>query len=327
MVNCSASIITREAYTVPPKIYVINLVAAQDRQAFMRQQLQPLDVPFEFFDAIHGTQNPDHYLFKKYNNTKRTRLRGANSSLKLSQLGCFASHYLLWEKCVQGSEPIIVLEDDAILLPTFIQFIEDADKFANHYDLVWMQPSRKVANQTGHPLERIGAFTVKKFAKGFAGATGYLVTPNAAQALLDYSVEWLYPVDNTMDRFYDHKIEAIGLDPACLTQDDNFQSFINEPDFVHKRTLQDTIRHEYANLKDNLRRVSHNVAFLIGRKITGILARLWCPQLCASSGRHHTTMPTSDAEHKDTAQALHLLSEPADSAGPLPLRNTDKVIQ
>ncbi|CAM5524603.1 glycosyltransferase family 25 protein [Eoetvoesiella caeni] len=255
---------------MPPKIYVISLATAQERQAFMRQQLQSLNVPFEFFDAIHGVKNPDHYLFKKYNDTKRTQLRGANASLKLSQLGCFASHYLLWEKCVQDNEPIIVLEDDAILLPTFMQFAENAGKFASHYGLVWMQPSRKVANQAGHPIEKIGPFTVKKFAKGFAGATGYLITPTTAQILLNYSAEWLYPVDNTMDRFYDHKVESVGLDPACLMQDDNFESFINGPDAAgHKRTLRDTIRREYANLKDNLKRASHNTAFLIRWKITG----------------------------------------------------------
>jgi len=255
---------------MPPKIYVISLAAAQDRRAFMSQQLQSLNVPFEFFNAIHGVQNPDHYLFKKYNDKKRARLRGANASLKLSQLGCFASHYLLWEKCVQSGEPIIVLEDDAILLPTFMQFIGNAKKFASHYSLVWLQPSRKVANQAGHALEKIGPFTVKKFAKGFAGTTGYLITPRTAQTLLNYSAEWLYPVDNTMDRFYDHKIEAIGLDPACVTQDDDFDSFINGPDANHKRTLQDTIRREYASLKDNLRRISHNTAFLIRLKLTGM---------------------------------------------------------
>lgn len=235
----------------------------------MRQQLQSLNVPYEFFNAIHGAQNPDHYLFKKYNDKKRALLRGSNASLKLSQLGCFASHYLLWEKCAQDGEPIIILEDDAILLPTFVQFIENTKDFASHYGLVWMQPSRKIANQAGHALEKIGPFTVKKFAKGFAGTTGYLITPTTAQTLLDYCSEWLYPVDNTIDRFYDHKIEAIGLEPACVTQDDDFESFINEPDANNKRTLQDTVRREYASLKDNLKRTAHNMAFLIRLKLTG----------------------------------------------------------
>jgi len=71
-----------------------------------------------------------------------------------------------------------------------------------------------------------------------------------------------------MDRFYDHKIEAIGLDPACIKQEDAFESFINEPDANHKRSLYDTIRREYSNFKDNLKRASHNKAFSIRLKIT-----------------------------------------------------------
>src|SRR3546814_4320493 len=106
-------------------------------------------------------------LFKKYNDKKRARLRGSGASLRLSQLGCFASHYLLWEKCVQARKAIIVLEDDAILLPEFMSFYENAAAFASRYGLVWLQPSRKISDQAGLVLETIGPFTVKKFAKGF----------------------------------------------------------------------------------------------------------------------------------------------------------------
>ncbi|NYT63515.1 glycosyltransferase family 25 protein [Alcaligenaceae bacterium] len=247
-----------------PSIYVISLQAAQDRKASMRQQLDALGVAYEFFDAVHGTQNPDHHLFKKYNDSKRALRRGANASLRLSQLGCFASHYLLWEKCVQKRTPFIVLEDDAVLQAPFMSFYEHASEFAANYGLVWLQPSRKVAKQSGRFLEKIGPFKVKKFFKGFSGTTGYLITPATAQTLLDYSTEWIYPVDNTMDRFYEHKVEAIGLDPVCLAQDDGFESFINDAaTHGHKRSLSDTIRREYTNFKDTFSRNTHNLAFYI----------------------------------------------------------------
>ena len=35
------------------------------------------------------------------------------------ELGCFASHYLLWEKCLELNEPIVVIEDDAQLEECF----------------------------------------------------------------------------------------------------------------------------------------------------------------------------------------------------------------
>lgn len=254
-----------------PNIYIISLVDAEDRRVFMREQLQSLGLEYVFFDAVHGAKNPDHELFARYNDARRARLRGANASLRPSQLGCFASHYLLWEECVRVGAPIIVLEDDAMLTPSFMSFYENTGQFAQHYGLVWLQPSRKIQHQAGLVLEQIGPFTVKKFAKGFSGTTGYLITPHAAQVLLDYSTEWVYPVDNTMDRFYEHGIEAIGLDPVCLAQDDDFESSINVADTGSRRSWSDTWRREVSNLWDNLRRMTHNACAWLKVKLGGSL--------------------------------------------------------
>lgn len=227
----------------------------------MQSQLQQLGLTYDFFDAVHGAQTPDHYLFRKYNDKKRARLRGAGAPLRLPQLGCFASHYLLWEECVRSGRPIMVLEDDAILLPGFMDFYRRAAEFAGSYGLVWMQPSRKIPNQKGCPLRKIGPFTVKKFAKGFSGSTGYLITPTAARTLLSYAHEWLYPLDITMDRFYDHKVEAIGIDPVCVAQDDGLESSINVAESGRRSGPGEKLRREYANMKDALRRVGHNLVF------------------------------------------------------------------
>lgn len=235
----------------------------------MREQLSKLDVQHEFFDAVHGARHPDHPLFLKYNDRKRAGRRGANASLRPAQLGCFASHYLLWEKCVALQQTIIVLEDDAILLPSFAAFHAKAHDFAQRYGLVWLQPSRKAQDQAGHRLEEIGHFTVKKFAKGFSGTTGYLITPPTAQTLLTYCSEWIYPVDNTMDRFFEHKIEAIGIDPVCVTQDDDFDSFINVADNGTRHSLSDKAHREWSNLKDTWKRQRHNLAFKIKTRAGG----------------------------------------------------------
>ncbi|MEO6959719.1 MAG: glycosyltransferase family 25 protein [Burkholderiaceae bacterium] len=249
-----------------PAIYVISLASAAQRRAFMRRQLDPLGLPYKFFDAVHGAQNPGYYLFKKYNDKERIRRRGKGASLRLSQLGCFASHYLLWEKCMRENVPIIILEDDAALLPPFVQFCGHAARFVHEYGFVWLQPSRKIANQTGLQLGKIGPFSVRKFAKGFSGTTGYLISPEIARTLINYCSEWIYPVDNTLDRFYEHNVEAIGIDPVCIVQDDDLESFINVADSGRKRSLIDTLRRECANLVDSSRRIRHNLTFSMRHK-------------------------------------------------------------
>ena len=251
---------------MPPHIYVISLASAQDRRASMRKQLDPLGVPYTLVDAVHGKHTPNHPLFAHYNDKKRVWRRGAGSSLKPGQLGCFASHYLLWQQCVEQGLPIIVLEDDAILQPNFMAFYNHAEQFADHYGLVWLHPSTKQDQKTGLKLETIGPFNVRKFSKGFSQAAGYLLTPQAAQALLNYSQEWLYPVDNTMDRFFDHGVESIGLDPVCIKHDLEFESAINADHTESQRSTADRLRRELYSLKDNLARNWHNLRFTLKTK-------------------------------------------------------------
>lgn len=255
-----------------PPIYVISLSTAHERRAFMLEQLQKLNIHFEFFNAVHGTQNPDHPLFKKYDDKERRRRRGPGVSLNLGQLGCFASHYVLWEKCVELGGPIILLEDDALILePAFSAFYNNANDFADVYGLVWLQPElgkqrRDIA------LGKFKGFDVKKFLKGATGTTGYMIGPGAAQALLDYCQTWIYPVDTTMKRFFEHGVEAIGIEPVCIRPQDGLGSFINTGKKV-KRTLRQKLRRELFSTADKFKRWKHNTLFRLqrsrGRRYTG----------------------------------------------------------
>ncbi|TNH09915.1 glycosyl transferase, partial [Testudinibacter sp. TR-2022] len=60
-----------------PKIYVINLKTSVDRKEHMDQQFKllvkkhpELKLNIEYFPAVHGTKEPNHPLFKKYNAEK-----------------------------------------------------------------------------------------------------------------------------------------------------------------------------------------------------------------------------------------------------------------
>ncbi len=251
-----------------PAIHVISLPGLPDRRRFMQDQLDRLGIGrYEFFDAIHGKAQPDFYLFQKYDAVRRARIKGTGNALKLSQLGCFASHYLLWEKCVETGQPIIILEDDAILMPNFMDFYEESVQMLQKHGLIWMHASTKAKHKQGWPLERIGAFTLKKLVHGHSGTAGYLISPDCARTMMVYCSQWIYAVDDTMARFFDHKIEAIGLDPVCVVHNDDFESTINEKSARLNRTLSDKMRREYANLKDIIKRNAHNLQFYVEYKL------------------------------------------------------------
>ena len=52
------------------------------------------------------------------------------------EVGCFLSHYLLWKKCIDLNEPILILEDDAIITDEFD--IEKIEKLTDEYNFIYL---------------------------------------------------------------------------------------------------------------------------------------------------------------------------------------------
>lgn len=239
--------------------FVINLAKSHARKQFIQSQFSTLNqslatpIAFTFFPAVDGKANPDFYLFKKYNAKKHFQRKG--NQLTLAQLGCFASHYLLWEQCVALDQGIIVLEDDAILHPEFIdayQFITSRD---NHFEFFWLSPpapaKRKQRSQLVFSLPN-SQIALYRFYKSWANATGYYLTPQAAKKLLTQCEEWIYEVDTTMERYWENRLDFLGLMPFCLEPDLSQESNIPIP--KAKKNIITKIRRECHNFKDNFNR-------------------------------------------------------------------------
>ncbi|MER1966976.1 glycosyltransferase family 25 protein [Castellaniella sp. GW247-6E4] len=243
-------------------IHIVNLPSRTDRRARLAAQMALMgDYPYSFFSAVHGARQPDHPLFRHYDPAARERVKGHGSPLKPSQLGCFASHYLLWQECVESGAPLIVIEDDAILGPNFAKFLEHAPAIARRWPLVWLHGNDKPGRDPSIAVDREGAFVLHKKLKGHFRTVAYLITPAGAQALLRHCETWIYPVDDTMIRFYEHGVESIALRPACVTHDDASESDIRGPASRARRGLGDTLRREAFRLRDNLRKTLHNTVF------------------------------------------------------------------
>ncbi len=241
------------------KIFVINLAKSSDRRSQMIDKFSALnaEINYQFFTAVHGKETPNHPLFAKHNSQKRQQRKG--SATTLGQLGCFASHYLLWEKCVELNEGIIVMEDDALLLDNFLNtyhFLSSAD---NTFEFLWLCLSlnggkhKTVANFPAFNLN------VERFYLGFGNTACYYITPQAAKKLLAYCEEWIWNVDISMDRYYENKLNFYGVLPACVQQDYTFTSDVplNKED---KRTLATKIRREFYNACDRFKRTFYNLS-------------------------------------------------------------------
>ncbi|ANF62375.1 glycosyltransferase family 25 protein [[Haemophilus] ducreyi] len=234
-------------------IFIINLEKSVERKKIIQQQFSHLatEIPFEFFNAIYGKENPDFYLFKKYNESERIKRKG--NQMNLAQLGCFASHYLLWEKCLELNQPIIILEDDAILHDNFIEAYDFLSDKENIFEFLWLSPPAPARRgQQGKKLYQINAkeLSVFKFYKCWGNTTGYYITPAAAKKLLNYCQEWIYDLDITIERYWANDLACLALIPACLEPDLSLESNIPVDKGKQQRTVAIRLRREFYALKD-----------------------------------------------------------------------------
>ena len=240
-----------------------HLEKSLDRKQYMQQQLEKHlskleDYDIHFFVGVNGNETPQYPLFLKHYNDKKAIARKGRS-LSLGQLGCYASHFLLWQKCLELNTPLLILEDDAKLRSNFSDVLKFATSEQNHYEFFWLQPTRTPKTRKKQ-IENLGEFSIYQFTHGFGGTTGYYLTPKAAKKFIAQSQEWIYPVDNTMDLFWKNKVPFYGIEPACIISDDSkFNSIIGDFRQGVKRSLFIKCKREFFEIATRLQRFWFNL--------------------------------------------------------------------
>jgi GR25 family glycosyltransferase involved in LPS biosynthesis len=120
-----------------------------------------------------------------------------------ARIGCALSHYLLWQRCVDEDEPILVLEHDAVFIRRFEPFdfhgicqINDPLGATRRGDWWSEQMSKRgpgvwPKTWVTRPADRIP--------DGLAGNSAYVIQPHAARELIAlYHELGVWPNDATM---------------------------------------------------------------------------------------------------------------------------------
>ncbi|WP_154213226.1 glycosyltransferase family 25 protein [Helicobacter pylori] len=134
------------------QVYIISLKESQRRLDTEKLVLESNEkfkgrCVFQIFDAI----SPKYQDFEKlvqelYDSSSLLKSDWFHSDYCYQELlpqefGCYLSHYFLWKECVKLNQPIVILEDDAILESNFIQALEDCLKspfdFVRLYGHYW----------------------------------------------------------------------------------------------------------------------------------------------------------------------------------------------
>lgn len=246
----------------PIPIRIISLATRPDRRRQIAAQFDRLGVSgYSFLDAVNGREQPDHPLFAHYDPVARARVKGRGRDLKPSQLGCFASHYLLWQECAASGQPLIVIEDDAILKENFADMLVHAQALSSTWPLIWLHEYDRPGRDPSMEVGRVGPFTLNRKLKKHSCSVAYLLSPEAAATLLKHCQAWVYPLDDTMFRFYEHGVENIALQPACVIQDHESPSDITGPGGEVLPPLWDRVRREAYQARDTVWRALHNLRF------------------------------------------------------------------
>lgn len=171
------------------KVFVISLASSLDRRERVARKLGGRKIDFQFIDACDGRLGLHPYL-KHYD--EKSFIVHRRRKAAPGELGCYVSHLLAWEKCVELNEPIVVMEDDFELTADFEAGVAYLDKLAGKVAFVRLEPLEKQFFLTSR---KDPDFTLVKQLNVGMCATGYVITPQGAQKLLEHAMPIKMPID------------------------------------------------------------------------------------------------------------------------------------
>ncbi len=195
-----------------PSIFVISLAREAERRARMQQELAGFD--FEFFEAVDGSlldaDDYGHRLDAEWLRIMRGR------KLSAEEIGCFLSHYGLWEHIVEAEiSCALVLEDDARLEDGFQEIVAEAMKIQAQWDVVYLAAIKK-------PLRMVRMIAALNGCRWLiqcrrrTGGVGYLIRLDAAKALLHHCWRIRAPIDYLYTGWWENGLRVYAVDPAII---------------------------------------------------------------------------------------------------------------
>ncbi len=158
-------------------IFIISLLSSERRRIFQQEQMQKLDLSFEFLEAT-SVDNISAEVYKKHKNDWQR-------SLKNVEIACYFSHRNAWNKVIESNQSALILEDDALLSKCTPEILESLLNIKD-IDLVTLENRgrKKFVARSG---EGIGCYSILlRLYQDRTGAAGYVLYPNGAKKLIQH---------------------------------------------------------------------------------------------------------------------------------------------
>lgn len=189
---------------------VINLKSRADRlEKFKENNAASLaGCEVTIFEAIDGRSMTLPALEAAgFGTDKNWRDPLLKRTLTWGEIGCFLSHYKVWELIAKQNEPVLVLEDDAVLTGT----IAEINQMIDGHELLYLAHSE----QRPEGRETLDDKLVRPCYPYWTSA--YVITPDGAAKLLDTDInKSIIPVDEYMPRMTD-RLNVVAAAPPLAS--------------------------------------------------------------------------------------------------------------
>jgi len=185
-------------------IHLSKIKPSLDSALLLKSKLESFGMTPELFEGSYGNvvmeqyeqQGRKHHPWSfKHGPEKRLPPEYITQQQKnAGVIGCFDSHYRLWQKCFELQEPILIMEDDADAIRPYIP-VDFEDVL-----IVAFSHQKKRKKYIQYIYESEGEPEAKPYRQSsMPGTAGYVIKPHAAKILLDEYKNSFLPADNAMN--------------------------------------------------------------------------------------------------------------------------------
>ena len=175
------------------KKLVINLERRSDRKDLFIENNKSL-TDYEFLEAVDGKEIYYNDLFNMGLDTDKSwRDPFHNRKLTHGEIGCLLSHFRAWARVAEQEEPMMILEDDAIVLENYDE--QYYESLTEDYDLIYLQRNENQPEQVAVIDDVIETPSYPY------NLTAYILTPEGAKALVGTNIlQNIIPADEYVPR-------------------------------------------------------------------------------------------------------------------------------
>lgn len=229
-----------------PPVVVISLVDSDVRRTHIATQMTNAGVPFRFFDAERVEAYPPEY-------DALTRLQMYANHLTLGEVGCYDSHYRIWQDLARSNDDIwCVLEDDIELTPDFSRRLAAAMDVPAPWGVMRLKDCGSAGRWQVAALP--GGGVLNDHRKQPGGTHAYLIRRDAALTLLRYGRRMIHPVDDMINRNWEHGVRMISMAPAIVLDRGNDLGTTIVGRQKARRSISQKLRREFHAGRDSLSR-------------------------------------------------------------------------